>query len=124
MKYLPSVLLALALCIGCGAGHPNLKSITVTPGSATASTQGSVGFTATGIFTDNSSRTLTPADGLSWRSSNPAIASIDDAGLASCNAAGSVTITASAPQNLQLTVNNGISNTAQTIRGNGTLNCT
>ncbi len=124
MKYLPLLLLLLALTVSCGAGHPNLKSITVTPATATATTTGSVGFTATGIFTDNSSRTLTPADGLSWRSSNTTIASIDDAGLASCNAPGSVTITASAPENLQLTVNNGISNTAPTIRGTGTLNCT
>jgi hypothetical protein len=28
------------------------------------------------------------------------------------------------PENLQLTINNGISNTAATIRGTGTLNCT
>jgi hypothetical protein len=117
-------MLCLLLSVGCGAGHPNIKSITVTPATATATTQGSLGFTATGIFTDNTSRTLTPADGLSWRSSNTAIASIDDAGLASCNSAGSVTITASAPVNLQLTINNGIDNTAQTVRGTATLNCT
>ena len=123
MKYLP-VLLSLLLCVACGAGHANLKSINVTPATATANTQGAVGFTATGIFTDNTSRVLTPADGLSWRSSNSSVGSIDDAGLASCNAAGSVTITASAPVNLQLTISNGISNTAQTIRGTGTLNCT
>ncbi len=124
MKYLPVLLFSALLMVACGAGHPNLKSITVTPATATATTMGSVGFTANGVFTDNSNRTLTPADGLSWRSSNTTIASIDDAGLASCNQAGSVTITASAPQNLQLTVNNGISNTAATIRGTGTLNCT
>jgi hypothetical protein len=124
MKYLPVVLLTLVLSAACGAGHPNLKSITVTPATATATTQGSVGFTATGIFSDNSSRTLTPADGLSWRSSNTAVASINDAGMASCNAPGGVTITASAPENLQLTINTGISNTAPTIRGAGTLNCT
>jgi hypothetical protein len=124
MKYLPLVLLTLLISVACGAGHPNLKSINVTPVTATANTQGSVGFTATGIFSDNSSRTLSPADGLSWRSSNTTVASINDAGMASCNAAGTVTITASAPQNLQLTINNGISNTAVTIRGTGTLNCT
>jgi hypothetical protein len=124
MKYLPFLLLSLAVTIACGAGHPNLKSITVSPASAVANVNGTLGFTANGIFTDNSSRTLTPADGLSWRSSNTTVASIDDAGLATCNAAGQVTITASAPVNLQLTINNGISNTAQTIRGTGTLNCT
>lgn len=124
MKYLPFLLLSVALTIACGAGHPNLKSIKVSPASAVANVSGTLGFTADGIFTDNSSRTLTPADGLSWRSSNTAVASIDDAGLATCNASGQVTITASAPVNLQLTINNGIDNTAQTIRGTGTLNCT
>ena len=124
MKYLPFVLFLLLLSVACGAGHPNLKSINVTPATATANTQGSVGFTATGIFTDNSSRTLTPPDGLSWRSSNTSVASVNDLGMASCNAPGSVTITASAPVNLQLTINNGIDNTAQTVRGSGTLNCT
>lgn len=124
MKYLPILLLSVALTLACGAGHPNLKSISVSPASASASLSGTVGFTAMGIFTDNSSRDLTPPDGLSWRSSNTAIASIDDAGLATCNTSGQVIVTASAPVNLQLTVNNGISNTAQTIRGTGTLNCT
>lgn len=124
MKYLPILLLSVALTLACGAGHPNLKSISVSPASASASLSGTVGFTAMGIFTDNSSRDLTPPDGLSWRSSNIAIASIDDAGLATCNTSGQVIVTASAPVNLQLTVNNGISNTAQTIRGTGTLNCT
>lgn len=123
MKYLPFLLLSLVFGLACGAGHPNLKSITVTPISATATTQGSVGFTATGTFSDNSSRALTPADGLSWSSSNSPVASIDDVGLASCENLGTVTVTASAPQNLQITVNNGISNTAATIRGSGTLTC-
>lgn len=124
MKYLLFLLLSVALTLACGAGHPNLKTISVSPASASASLSGTVGFTAMGIFTDNSSRDLTPPDGLSWRSSNSAIASIDDAGLATCNASGQVIVTASAPVNLQLTINNGISNTAQTIRGTGTLNCT
>jgi hypothetical protein len=124
MKYLPFLLLSVALTVACGAGHPNLKSINVSPASAVANRDGTLGFTAMGIFVNNSSRTLTPADGLSWRSSNPSVASIDDAGLATCNSSGQVTITASAPVNLQLTVNNGIDNTAQTIRGTGTLNCT
>jgi hypothetical protein len=33
-------------------------------------------------------------------------------------------ISASAPENFELTINNGISNTAATIRGTGTLSCT
>ena len=97
--------------------------MTITPTSASASTQGTVGYSATGIFSNNSSRMLTAADGLSWRTSDTTIASINDVGMASCNAPGKVTITASAPQNLQLTINNGISDTAQTIRSDATLNC-
>lgn len=127
MKYLPfaSLILLAALLIGCGAGHPNLTSMVVAPATATAasSPQTTVGFTATGKFANNTSRVLTAADGLSWRTSNTAVASIDDLGLATCQAPGSVTVTASAPQNLQLTINNGISNTAVTIRATATLNC-
>ena len=71
MNYLQFALAVflLALLIGCGAGHPNLTSITVTPQSATSPLQGQVGFTAMGNFSDKSSRELTQADGLSWRTS-------------------------------------------------------
>lgn len=127
MKYLLFAYLVIlaALLIGCGAGHSNLTSIVVAPATATAasSPQATVGFTATGKFSNNTSRALTPADGLSWRTSNTAVANIDDLGLATCQAPGSVTVTASAPQNLQLTINTGISNTAVTIRASATLNC-
>ena len=125
MKPLAVLLVCIIATIGCGAGHPNLKSITVNPTNASAnvSSEGSVGYSATGIFSDNSSRDLTVGDGLSWRTSDTTIASINDLGMASCNSFGKVTITASAPKNLQLTVNNGISNTADTIRGSAALNC-
>jgi methionine-rich copper-binding protein CopC len=127
MKYwlLASLVVIAALLIACGAGHPNLTSMVVAPATATAAStpQTTVGFTATGKFSNNTSRILTAADGLSWRTSNTAVATIDDLGIATCQAPGSVTVTASAPQNLQLTINNGISNTAVTIRATGTLNC-
>lgn len=124
MKYLQFALagLLLALLIGCGAGHPNLTSITVTPQSATSPVQGQVGFTAMGNFSDKTSRELTRADGLSWRTST-AGASIGASGEATCLGPGTVTVTASAPENLQLTVNNGITNTANTVRANATLIC-
>jgi hypothetical protein len=124
MKYLQFALPALlvALLIGCGAGHPNLTSITVTPQSATSPLQGQVGFTAMGNFSDKSSRELTQADGLSWRTST-AGATIGSTGEATCLGPGTLTVTASAPENLQLTVNNGISNTATTVRANATLIC-
>jgi len=114
-----------ALFIGCGAGHPNLKTISVSPNSAKAGINEDVVFTAMGNFTNNSSRDLTVADGLSWKTSNNAIATINgNTGSATCVTAGSVTVTATAPQNLQITVNNGISNTSTNVSGSATLNCT
>lgn len=128
MRYLWLTLIpaALLLAAGCGAGHPNLTTVTVSPSSATAtsSPQGDVVFTATGSFTNSTSRELTVADGLTWSSSNTAIATVNDNGSASCLAAGSVTITAQAPVNLQITVNNGVSNTSSNVTGTATLNCT
>jgi hypothetical protein len=124
MKYLQFALAALllTLLIGCGAGHPNLTSITVSPQSATSPLQGQVGFTAMGNFSDKSSRELTRADGLSWRTST-AGATIGSTGEATCLGPGTLTVTASAPENLQLTVNNGVSNTATTVRATATLIC-
>jgi hypothetical protein len=110
--------------IGCGAGHPNLTTITVSPATATAvsATQGQVGYTATGHFSDGSSRELSQVDGLSWKTSTTA-ASIGSTGEATCLAPGTVTVTASAPQNLQVTVNNGVSNTSATVSGSAQLIC-
>ena len=123
MKYLHFALAAMLFAlIGCGAGHPNLTSITVTPQTATSPLQGQVGYTAMGNFSDNSSRELTQADGLSWRTSTTG-ATIGSTGEATCLGPGTVTVTASAPENLQLTVNNGISNTATTVRATATLIC-
>jgi uncharacterized protein YjdB len=128
MKYFlfPSLLLIAALLVACGAGHPRLTSIAVSPSSATASSspQGQVGFTATGTFTDRTSRELHVADGLTWESSNTVVAAIDDAGEATCVSPGSVTITATAPADLQITVSNGVQNTSPKVSGNAMLNCT
>src|SRR2546425_3268028 len=128
MKYLPFTLLlmAAAMLIACGAGHPRLTSIAVSPPSATASSspQGEVGFTATGTFTDHTSRELHLADGLEWKSSSTVVATIDDTGEATCVSPGSVTITATAPADLQITVSNGVQNTSPKVSGTATLNCT
>ena len=115
---------AFILLVGCGAGHPNLTSITVSPSTATAASanHGQVGYTARGQFSDGSSRELSPADGLSWKTSTTA-ASIGSTGEATCLAIGTVTVTASAPQNLQLTVNNGVNNTSVTVLGSAQLVC-
>jgi hypothetical protein len=49
LQFVVAVLVAMAV-IGCGAGHPNLTSVTVTPQSATTTSnpQGQVGYTAMG----------------------------------------------------------------------------
>lgn len=120
-----SILCVSAMLAGCGAGHPNLQSISVSPETANTTLNQNVVFTAKGIFTNNSSRNLTLADGLSWKTSNSAVATINgNTGSATCVAAGSVTVVATAPENLQITVNNGISNTSTNVSGSATLNCT
>jgi len=122
----PSLLMIAALLVACGAGHPRLTSIAVSPSSATASSspQGQVGFTATGTFSDHTSRELHLADGLEWKSSNTVVATIHDTGEATCVSPGSVTITATAPADLQITVSNGVQNTSPKVSGNAMLNCT
>ena len=131
MKYLPFVLavsVALVL-IGCGAGHANLTSITVTPQSATTTInpQGQVGYTAMGNFSNHTSRELSQVDGLSWKTSptmaGTVAATIGSTGEATCSAPGTVTVTASAPQNLSFTVNNGVQNTSMTVSGTAMLIC-
>jgi hypothetical protein len=123
MKYLFLLVPVVAL-IGCGAGHANLTSITVSPQSATTTSnpQGQVGYTATGLFANGKSRSLSQVDGLSWKTSTTA-ATIGSTGDATCSAPGTVTVTASAPQNLQFTVNNGVQNTSATVTGTATLIC-
>jgi hypothetical protein len=128
MKALGVLLLAAAGWVGCGAGHANLTSITVSPKSATAtSNQGQVGYTATGNFANGKSRELSQVDGLSWKTSptsaGTVAATIGSTGEATCSASGTVTVTASAPQNLQFTINNGVHNTSATVSGTATLTC-
>ena len=118
-------LLASLLLAGCGAGHPTLTGITVTPSSATASiaTRGSVGYTATGMFSNHSSRQLTQADGLTWATANGQIAGISDSGMATCVRAGVVTVTATAPTNLTITVTTTVTNTSPKVTGSAALTC-
>ena len=119
-------ILAAASCwIACGAGHPTITQITVAPATSTApvSPPTNVQFTATATFTNNSSRNLTVADGLTWSTSNSSIATINDNGNATCVAVGQVTITAKAPADLNLTINNGVNNTSPTVSGTAQLTC-
>jgi hypothetical protein len=117
--------LAAALLAGCGAGHPRLSSITISPTSATATaaSRGTAEFTAKGNFDNNSSRTLTIADGLDWDTSNHAIATISDTGTATCVSVGVVHVVGTAPVDLTISVNNGIQNTSSKISGSAQLTC-
>ena len=124
----PQVLLICGLvsgAIACGAGHPTITKITVSPQTATSpiSPPSDVQYTATATFTNNNSRDLTVADGLTWSTSDNNVASISDNGSATCKAIGQVTITATAPADLNLTVNNGINNTSPDVTGTAQLNC-
>jgi len=123
--HLTAVLVILALLLGCGAGHPKVVSIAVSPATATAmsSSHATVAYSATGTFDDKTSRMLSVADGLTWKSSNTAVATIDATGVATCVAPGAATITASAPANLVISVGTGIQNTSSTVSGTATLTC-
>lgn len=122
------VLCVCAVSVGwmaCGAGHPTITKITVTPQTATSplGPQSDTVFTANATFTNNTGRELTQADGLTWSTSNNTIATINDNGSAECKAQGQVTITAQAPADLNLTINNGINNTSPKVTGTAQLNC-
>lgn len=119
------IFVAAAGWIACGAGHPTITRITVTPGTASAGIRaGDVQFTANATFTDNSSRELTVADGLKWSVAPNATASISDNGSATCLIVGQATVTATAPKDLTLVINNGINNTSPNVSGTATLSCT
>ena len=129
MKQVLFVLASALILAGYGAGHANLTSIAVSPQSATttSSPQGQVGYTAMGNFQNGKSRELSQVDGLSWKTSptstGTVAATIGSTGEATCSAPGTVTVTASAPQNLQFTVNNGVQNTSATVSGTAMLIC-
>ena len=122
---LPLVVAAALLLAGCGAGHPTLTGIAVTPSTATASfsTRGAVGYPATGTFSDPSRRQLTQAAGLTWSTSNRLVAGISDSGSATCVRGGVVTVTASAPANLTITVTNTVTNTSPKVSSTASLTC-
>jgi len=129
MKYSALLILVAAVGLaGCGAGHANLTSITVSPETATAvSAKGQVGYTATGNFANGKSRELSQADGLTWKTSpttdGSVAATIGSTGEATCSASGAITVTANAPVNLQFTISNGIQNTSSTVSGTASLTC-
>lgn len=70
-----------------------LKAIVVTPPVPTVGINGTVQFTATGVFTDNSTQDLTSQ--VTWISSASSVALISSTGLASALSNGTATVTAS-----------------------------
>jgi hypothetical protein len=72
----------------------SLKSITLSPANPTVAKGGTQQFRATGTFSDGSTQDLTGQ--VVWASANPAIATINAAGLATGQAVGSTSITATA----------------------------
>jgi len=84
----------------------NLTSIVVSPSSSSVSTGAKQPFTATGHYSDGTTKDLTAS--AQWKSSNAAVASIDATGVATGVAAGLATITATASSmqgSANLTVN-------------------
>src|SRR6266478_8721970 len=93
MKYMLFLVAAVVVVlVGCGAGHSNLTSVTVSPQSATTTSnpQGQVGYTATGNFQNGKSRELSQVDGLSWKTSptstGTVAATIGSTGEVTCSA--------------------------------------
>jgi 6-phosphogluconolactonase (cycloisomerase 2 family) len=98
-------LLVLALLTACSSGTPKLRSISVTPSTATITksapsaahrTQAAVldtlQYTATATFSSGSPTDITST--ATWSSSSPAVATISATGLATAVAPGTTTITA------------------------------
>ena len=99
-------------------GSVTLQSIAVTPASPSIGIGNTVQFTATGRYTDNSTKNLTSS--MSWKSSNTAFATIGAAtGLATGVAAGTTEITATqgsvVSPNDPLTVTLASSNTSDVV---------
>ena len=94
------VLILLVFITGCNARDPNkavntpdtLRAITITPADATIAVGASQPFNTAGTFIDGDTRDVTPS--VTWRSSEPSIATIDSNGVALGVSFGTTTITA------------------------------
>jgi uncharacterized protein YjdB len=100
---------------GGGTNNPqngvSLVSVVVTPPSISVSASATQKFTATGNYSDGSTKDLSAT--ATWKSSNAAVATIDATGMATGLTAGTSTITATATSmqgNATLTVNNASAN--------------
>jgi len=98
LQILFAVVCALVM-VGCGGGSSSsgtapatLQSIAVTPGTPSVPAGASQQFTATGTYSDHSTKNLTSS--ATWSSSNAAAATVSASGMATSKAQGSATITA------------------------------
>jgi len=83
------------LLAACGVSGPNLTSITVAPTSASVNIGVTQQFSATGNYSDGTSKDVTTNTSITWASASSSIATITSGGLATGKGAGTVTITAS-----------------------------
>src|SRR5258708_32980975 len=117
VRYLLYVIFETSASLGCGAGHANITSITVSPQSATTTSnpQGQVGFTATGNFANGESRELSQVDGLSWKTSptstGATAVTIGSTAKATYSPSGTSSVTSTAPYSLQFRLSNDIQST-------------
>jgi uncharacterized protein YjdB len=94
------VLMCLGLLAGCGSGNSTpggsapvvLQSIQISPSAPSIAAGLSQQFTATGKYSDNSSKDLTKS--ATWSSSNASTAAVSNTGMVTSKAPGSATITA------------------------------
>lgn len=83
--------------LGSGGAPATLTTVVITTaGPVNLTVPATLGLSVEGSFSDGSSRPLTVGDGLTWSSSDPAVASVSPSGLVSALAAGSATIRATA----------------------------
>ncbi len=87
--------LCIALLAACGSSGPTLNGITVAPGAAPVNVGQTQQFTATGQYSDGTSKDVTTNTSITWASSSSAVATVTSGGLAKAITAGTVMITAS-----------------------------
>lgn len=91
------VLMALALMMGGCPSTPTLSAIEVTPAALTIAKGATKQYTATGKYSDDTTKDLTSE--VAWASSDTLVATIDAKGLAAAVANGAATISASLDDN-------------------------
>ncbi len=109
-----AVLVGLVGCGGGGSKGPALTSITVTPANTTLSVGTTERFTATGTYSDNSTRDIT--DQVTWNSSTAGIATISNTagtkGTVTVVSVGTTTVTATLGT---LTASTALTTTSESI---------